>query len=73
MYIHMYIYIYILYIYIYILYSMCVKKCPACYLGITGHIEYVGYLYRILIIENTFKCKASFFSILILKFDFDSI
>ena len=32
------------------MYSMCVwKVCPACYLKITHLMEYVGYLYRILI------------------------
>ena len=49
------------------------STCPACYLRITWLIEYVGYLYQSLICENMFKCKMFFVSILILKFDFNSI
>ena len=43
------------------------------YLTFAGLIEYVRYLYRISICENSFKCKAFSVSILILKCDFNSI
>ena len=43
------------------------------HLTFTEFIEYVRYLYRILIYENMFKCTAFFVSILILKFGFNSI
>ena len=43
------------------------KICPACYLKLSWLIEYVGYLYQILICKNILKCNAFFVSILILK------
>ena len=43
---------------------VCVCVCPACYLRITCRIfilvEYVGYLYQILICKKMFKWKAFF-------------
>ena len=69
----MHIYLYT-HTYMYIYHIVCMWKIyPACYLRITWLIEYVGYLYWILISENMFKCNAFFVSNLILKSDVNSI
>ena len=70
---HMHIYLYT-HTYMYIYHIVCMWKIyPACYLRITWLIEYVGYLYWILIGKNMFKCNAFFVSNLILKSDVNSI